>query len=123
MSYSHITFDAAEDGIALVTIHRPDKRNALNRATVEELGDAFAAVERDARVRGLIVTGAGEKAFVAGADIGELAVLGAMEAREYAALGQRVFRWLETMGKPSVAAVNGYALGGGMELAMACTVR
>ncbi|HYW45494.1 MAG TPA: enoyl-CoA hydratase-related protein [Bryobacteraceae bacterium] len=123
MSYAHILFDADEHGIATITVNRPDKLNALSGAVVLELQDAFERVARDAAIRASIVTGAGEKAFVAGADIGELAVLSAVEAREFSLRGQRVFRALETMPKPSVAAVNGYALGGGLELAMACTVR
>jgi enoyl-CoA hydratase len=123
MSYSHILFEAAGDGIATVTVNRPDKLNALDSATVLELEDAFGRVRKDTAIRALIVTGAGERAFVAGADINELAVLNPVEAREYAARGQRIFRDLETMAKPSVAAVNGFALGGGLELAMACTVR
>lgn len=123
MSFSHITFEAAKDGITVVAVNRPEKRNALNRAIVEELAEAFdrAAGEKD--IRGLIVTGTGDKAFVAGADIAELAVLGPAEARAYSRRGQQVLRQLETLGKPSVAAINGYALGGGLELAMACTVR
>src|SRR5215472_9413898 len=123
MSYSHILFDTAADGIATVTVNRPDKLNALNTATVLELADAFGKVRDDASMRGLIVTGAGERAFVAGADINELAVLNPVDARVYAARGQRILRDLETMPKPSVAAVNGFALGGGLELAMACSVR
>jgi enoyl-CoA hydratase len=123
MSYSHILFAAGDEGIATVTINRPDKLNALNTATVLELEDAFARVRAESAIRGLIVTGAGEKAFVAGADINELAVLKPVEAQQYAARGQRIFRDLETLPKPSVAAINGFALGGGLELAMACTVR
>lgn len=123
MSYSHITFEAGADGIAQVTVSRPEKLNALNRATVEELEDVFLVAAREQAVRGLIITGAGEKAFVAGADINELAVLSPVEAEAFARRGQRALRILETMRKPSVAAVNGYALGGGLELAMACTVR
>src|SRR5579864_2126033 len=123
MSYSNIRLETGVDGIATVTVNRPDKLNALNRDTMGELGDAFARVREDAAVRALIVTGAGERAFVAGADINELAGLNPVEAREYAARGQRIFRDLETMAKPSVAAVNGFALGGGLELAMVCTVR
>ena len=110
-------------GIALVTINRPDKLNALSGAVVAELRRAFEHIARDAYIRGAILTGAGEKAFVAGADINELAQLSAFEAREFALRGQQTFRMLETMPKPSVAAINGYALGGGLELAMACTVR
>ena len=123
MPYSHILFEADEQGIALVTVNRPDKLNALSAAVVAELREAFEQIARDAYIRGAILTGAGEKAFVAGADINELAQLSAFEAREFALRGQQAFRLLETMAKPSVAAMNGYALGGGLELAMACTVR
>ncbi len=123
MSYSQILFQTDEDGIALITINRPDKLNALSAAVIGELTDVFDRVARDAAIRGVILTGAGEKAFVAGADINELAVLSPIEARDYALRGQRAFRMLEAMAKPSVAAVNGFALGGGLELAMACTVR
>jgi enoyl-CoA hydratase len=121
--YNHILFEADADGVALVTVNRPEKRNALSGAVVAELKDAFERVAADPAVRAAIVTGAGEKAFVAGADINELAVLSPIEARAYAIRGQQAFRLLETCGKPTVAAVNGYALGGGLELAMASTVR
>jgi enoyl-CoA hydratase len=123
MPYSHILLETDDNGIALVTVNRPDKLNALSGAVVGELREAFEQISRDAYIRGAILTGAGEKAFVAGADINELAQLPPIEAREVAARGQETFRLLETMTKPSVAAINGYALGGGMELAMACTVR
>ncbi len=123
MSYSHLSFEPAPDGIVLLTVRRPEKLNALNRATMNELDDAFRRVESDPSFRGLIITGAGEKAFVAGADIAELAVLDPVAARELTLRGQSVFRRLETMGKPSVAAINGYAMGGGLELAMCCTLR
>lgn len=122
MPYDLLRFEVSE-GIATVTVNRPDKLNALNAAVMRELDEAFAETEAAPGIRGLIVTGAGEKAFVAGADIRELAALSAVEAESMARFGQRVFRRLETMPKPSVAAVNGFALGGGMELAMACTVR
>ncbi len=123
MSYNLIAFEASEDGVALVTVNRPEKLNALNAAVTGELDDAFRRVETDPAVRGLILTGAGDKAFVAGADIGELPVGHAPGAREMSLRGQAVFRRLERMGKPSVAAINGYALGGGLELALCCTLR
>lgn len=123
MSYSQILFEAGEGGIATVTVNRPDKLNALSSTVISELQDAFQKIAADSAVRAAIVTGAGEKAFVAGADIREIEALSAAEARTFALRGQRAFRLLETCGKPSVAAINGYALGGGLELAMACTVR
>jgi enoyl-CoA hydratase len=123
MSYSFIALNLEPGGIAQVTINRPEKRNALSGAMVAELADAFDHVAEDVSVRGLILTGAGDKAFVAGADIQELKALTPLDARTYAARGQEAFRKLETLGKPSVAAINGFALGGGLELAMACTVR
>jgi enoyl-CoA hydratase len=123
MSYSNIVFEPSKDGIVLLTMNRPQKLNALNAETIGELDDALRRAEADPSVRALILTGAGEKAFVAGADIKELAALDPIGAREFALRGQRVFRRLETMRKPSVAAINGYALGGGLELAMSCTLR
>jgi enoyl-CoA hydratase len=121
--HSHILVEVSESGIALITINRPEKLNALSSAVIAELGEAFSRVKNDAVIRAAIVTGAGEKAFVAGADIAELAALTPYEARVFSQRGQKVFRALETCGKPSVAAVNGFALGGGLELAMSCTVR
>jgi enoyl-CoA hydratase len=123
MPYQHIQFDVSESGVALVTVNRPDKLNALSSGVIEDLDQAATRIASDAAIRAAILTGAGEKAFVAGADINELAALTAVEARAYALRGQQVFRKLEILGKPIVAAVNGYALGGGLELAMACTVR
>jgi enoyl-CoA hydratase len=123
MPYSHILFQVEESGIALLTVNRPEKLNALSGAVIGELADAFGRAANDPAIRAAILTGAGEKAFVAGADIGELAALSPYEARAFALRGQAVLRQLETCGKPSVAAVNGFALGGGLELAMACTVR
>src|SRR5256885_1549390 len=123
MPYSHILFEVDDAGMALITINRPQKLNALSGEVIAELGDAFGRIADDPAIRAAILTGAGEKAFVAGADINELAVLSPLEAREFALRGQGVLRRLETCGKPSVAAVNGFALGGGLELAMACTVR
>jgi enoyl-CoA hydratase len=123
MSFRHLLFDVDGEGIAAVTVNRPEKLNALSADVIGELQDAFQRIESEASIRAAIVTGAGEKAFVAGADINELAALSPVEAREFARRGQRVFRMLETSRKPSVAAVNGFALGGGLELAMACSVR
>jgi enoyl-CoA hydratase len=123
MSFQFLSFELDTDGLALVTIGRPEKLNALNQAVISELGEAFRMAREDMSVKGLILTGAGEKAFVAGADIGELASLDALEAERLSRRGQEVFRTLETMRKPSVAAINGFALGGGLELAMCCTIR
>lgn len=111
------------DGIARITINRPDKLNALNATVIAELGDAVTRVETDAAVRAVILTGAGPKAFVAGADISELAEQTPLGGKARSALGQQVFRRLERCGKPVIAAVNGFALGGGCELAMACHIR
>lgn len=111
------------DGRATVTVSRPDKLNALNAHTIGELHSAFRELAADDAVRGIIVTGAGEKAFVAGADIAELAKMGSIDGIDVSRQGQEAFRLLETMGKPVIAAVNGYALGGGMELALACHLR
>jgi enoyl-CoA hydratase len=123
MSYNLITFEASEDGVALLTITRPDKLNALNLGVLGELDDAFSRVENDAAIRGLVLTGAGEKAFAAGADIRELPIGNAEQARAFSRKGEAVMRRLEAMGKPSVAAINGFALGGGLELALCATVR
>jgi enoyl-CoA hydratase len=123
MSYNLITFEACPDGVAVVTVNRPEKLNALNAAVLAELDDVFRRIEADPAVRGMILTGAGDKAFIAGADIGELPVGNAAGACEMSLRGQSMFRRLEKMGKPSVAAINGYALGGGLELALCCTIR
>ncbi len=122
MPFSLIQFETKE-GIATLTINRPDKLNALNDAVIEELSEAVAAIEIDDSIRGVIVTGAGPKAFVAGADIGELATQGPLSGKDRSLTGQAVFRRLERCGKPVIAAVNGFALGGGCELAMACHFR
>ena len=114
---------AREAAVAVVTINRPQVLNALNAATLDELRRAFIEVSDDASVRAAIVTGTGEKAFVAGADISEMAALGPNEMREHARRGQQVFDLIEQMGKQVIAAINGFALGGGCELAMACTFR
>jgi enoyl-CoA hydratase len=123
MHWKNLLFDCSEDGIALLTVNRPAKLNALNGETIGELDEAIARVESDDAIRGLIVTGAGEKAFIAGADIQELALASPMEAQSLALRGQRVFRRLEMLGKPAIAAINGFALGGGLELAMSCAIR
>ena len=122
MSYENIQVDIG-GRVATVTVNRPKVMNALNEQTLGELAHAFDALEADASVRALVVTGAGEKAFVAGADINELAKMEAMQAKDKAFFGQQVFARLERMSKPSVAMINGFALGGGCELALACTLR
>jgi enoyl-CoA hydratase len=114
---------AVADRVARVTIERPDKLNALNGTVIHELGQAFARVAEDRAIGGAILTGSGTKAFVAGADIAELADQGPMAGRARSLEGQRVFRSIERCGKPVIAAVNGFALGGGCELAMACHLR
>lgn len=122
MSYSTLLFEI-RDGIAIITINRPDKLNALNDAVIGELDLVASRIHSEDAIRAVIITGAGEKAFVAGADIGELARCSPSEARVLSEKGNRVFRRLEQCGKPVVAAVNGFALGGGCELAMACHLR
>ena len=114
---------ATNDGVCTVTVNRPDKLNALNSQVMRELDELFTALAADAQVKGVILTGAGEKAFVAGADIGELATQSPVDGKEHTLRGQAVLDRIETLGKPVVAAVNGFALGGGCEIAMACHVR
>ena len=111
------------DGLAVITVNRPKVLNALNMHTLDELRRTVLALKHDDAVRAVILTGAGEKAFVAGADINELAVQSPISGREHALAGQHVLDLVEQMGKPVIAAINGYALGGGCELAMACTLR
>lgn len=122
MELSEIMYDVA-DGVATVTVNRPSRLNALDRRTIEDLHQAAGAAAADQGVRVVILTGAGEKAFVAGADITELKGLPAPAAERYATRGQELMWRLENLGKPVIAAINGYALGGGLELAMACTFR
>lgn len=123
MTYANIRFEADADGMVLLTIQRPEKLNALNNATMAELDHAFERLEHDSGLHGLILTGAGEKAFVAGADINELRDATPLEGKARCMRDQAIMRRLETISKPSIAAINGYALGGGLELAMCCTLR
>jgi len=109
--------------VRTITINRPDKLNALNRETIGELALAFEQARHDDAVRVVVLAGAGEKAFVAGADISELATLSPIEARDRSRQGQAMMRKVETLGKPVIARIQGYALGGGLELAMACHLR
>ena len=109
--------------IAYLTINRPHVLNALNRATWSDLRSAFEDARNDAAIRGVILTGAGDKAFIAGADISELARTSAIDAEQGSRFGQEVLNLIENLGKPVVAAINGFALGGGLETAMACTIR
>jgi enoyl-CoA hydratase len=120
--YANLLVDV-QDRIATVSINRPDKLNALNERTIRELGEAFAEVSAREDVGGVIVTGVGERAFVAGADIAELSTMGPVTGVEVSRAGQRVFRAIELSRKPVIAAVNGFALGGGCELALACHLR
>src|SRR5215207_1521131 len=122
MPFDNLLVD--RDGpVALVTINRPRVLNALNSQTLDELRRAVLDLKQDDGVRAIVVTGAGDKAFVAGADINELAVLSPAAGREHALAGQHVFDLIENLGKPVITAINGFALGGGCELAMACTLR
>lgn len=120
--YENVLYEK-RGSIAHVTVNRPKVLNALNTSTWNDLQTAFEAAKADASVRGVILTGAGDKAFIAGADISELAHLGAYEAEESSRLGQHVLDLIENLGKPVIAAINGFALGGGCETAMACTMR
>jgi enoyl-CoA hydratase len=122
MAYENLIYEK-KNGIAIITFNRPKVLNALNRKTVEELQHALLDARGDAAVRVLILTGAGEKAFVAGADIGELAQQTPVNGQEFSIFGQSVLHLLETMGKPSICAINGFALGGGCEIALTCSMR
>lgn len=122
MAYENLIYEK-RDGIAFITFNRPKVLNALNRRTMEELRDILLDARGDEKVRVLILTGTGEKSFVAGADIGELSQQTPVNGKEFSLFGQGVIRLLETMGKPSICAINGFALGGGCEVALACTIR
>jgi len=122
MNFENILLEK-KNSIAYVTVNRPKVLNALNMATMEELRTAFTDIKADASIRVAIMTGAGEKAFIAGADIGELARHDAVSAKEYTHRGQSVLDLIENLGKPVIACINGFALGGGCEIAMACTMR
>jgi len=121
-NYENILFEK-ENGIGIVTINRPKVLNALNAGTILELDRLFDEIARDDSIHAVIVTGSGEKAFVAGADIAEMASMSAIEGRNWGKLAQAVFNKLENLPQPVIAAVNGFALGGGCELAMACDIR
>lgn len=110
------------DGVAVVTVNRPESLNALNSAVLAELECTLYGIEQDSTVKAVVLTGAGEKAFVAGADIKEMAAMSSFEGHQFAQMGQRLILFIEKMSKPVIAAVNGYALGGGLELALACDV-
>jgi len=122
MEYRNVTFEI-KDEIGVLTINRPKVMNALNAATMSEITHAVNRVKKEKEVRSLIITGAGEKAFIAGADINEFVDLGLKEGYDFCRSGHDMLRELESLGIPTIAAVNGLALGGGCELAMACTFR
>ena len=125
--FKFVTFEnivlEKKNAIAYLTVNRPKVLNALNAATLEDLQAAFTDIKNDAAMRVALLTGAGEKAFVAGADIGELTKLDEASGKQFAQRGHAVFDLIENLGKPVIACVNGFALGGGCELAMACTIR
>ena len=123
MNFENILLSQKE-ALAIITINRPKKLNALNKATIEELHEAFQVIDKDSSVKVIVITGSGEKAFVAGADISEFAHFTVDNGGKLAAKGQEMlFNYIENFSKPVIAAVNGFALGGGLELAMACHFR
>jgi enoyl-CoA hydratase len=122
MAYENLIYEK-KDGIAWITFNRPNVLNALNRKTIEELHAILTDARDDAAVRVLILTGSGERAFVAGADINELARQTPVGGKEFSLYGQSVFHLLDRIGKPSICAINGFALGGGCELALSCSIR
>src|ERR1700686_3035292 len=121
MTFENI-LSSKNNSIAYVSVNRPKVLNALNMATMEELRAAFHEIKNDASVRVVIFTGAGEKAFIAGADIAELAKHDVVSGKEYTHRGQSVLNLIENLGKPVIACINGFALGGGCEMALACTM-
>jgi len=122
MDFANLLYEN-QDGIALITMNRPKAMNALNQETLDELNQLVDVLAKDSSVQVVILTGSGEKAFVAGADIAQMQSMSAMEGRNFGKLGQAVFNKLENLPQPVIAAVNGFALGGGCELAMACDIR
>ena len=122
MSFENLLLER-DGAVAIITVNRPKVLNALNTQTLDELRRAILELQRDDAVRAVVLTGSGEKAFIAGADINELATQTPTSGRDHARTGQHVLDLIEHMGKPVVAAINGFALGGGCELAMACTIR
>jgi len=122
MTFDNLLYEVS-DGIATVTVNRPKALNALNAATLKDLVSCFAGIAEDAAVKVVILTGSGEKAFVAGADISEMQPLDAVTAREFARLGHQLAAAIEALPKPVIAAVNGFALGGGCELSLCCDIR
>lgn len=122
MNYKNLLVETGNN-VAVVTVNRPEKLNALNNETLDELYEAFLSIEHNAELRAVILTGSGEKAFVAGADISELNQLSPLAAKDFAEKGQKIFSFIEHLSKPVIAAVNGFALGGGCELSLACHIR
>jgi len=122
MNLENILYNV-ENGVAVVTFNRPKVLNALNNQTIEELAAIVEDLQKNKTVKGVIITGSGEKAFISGADINELSAIDSLQGKAFARKGQKVYLALENLGKPVIAAVNGYALGGGCELAMACHIR
>src|ERR1700730_13916389 len=122
MAYENLLYEV-KDSIARITFNRPNVLNALNRKTIEELGECLTAARLNDSVRVVILTGPGGQAFIAGADINELAQRTPVDGKDFSLFGQEIIHRLETLGKPSIAAINGFALGGGCELALACTMR
>ncbi|MEE9431121.1 MAG: enoyl-CoA hydratase-related protein, partial [Melioribacteraceae bacterium] len=122
MNFNNLIF-STQNKISTVVVNRPEKLNALNEETFNELFELFTYLKKDTNTNVVIITGAGEKSFVAGADIGELNKCNSISGREFSQKGQKVFNLIENLGKPAIASINGFALGGGCELALACHIR